>query len=57
MSIYKLLRVLVNTIMKVNKALIQFHQKICPDLPIDSFEVFCRLVAALNEMNECCDDK
>ncbi len=43
--------------MKPNKALIKFHQKICPDLSIDSFEVFFRLIAAINEMNEFSDDK
>ena len=43
--------------MKENESLIKFHKEICPDLPIDSFEVFCRLVAALNEISKSADSK
>jgi hypothetical protein len=35
-----------------SESLIKFQQKICPDLPIDSFELFCKLVAVLNETEE-----
>lgn len=43
--------------MNENKSLIKFHKEICPDLPIDIFEFFCRLVAALNNTSESTDVK
>lgn len=36
--------------MQPNAALIRFHKKHCPELPIDSIEVFYKLLDELNKI-------